>query len=435
MTLASNSTSAATGTDSAPELNLRLTGQAVDKWFVTRYVLALAGLWTALLTPASVTLAIRVGQLNPEGKAGSLAVVASVGAFAALIANPVFGALSDHSTSRFGQRRPFIAGGFLLGALATIGIGFAPSIAFVAISWAAAQLAFNAAVAALIAVLPERVPARLRGRVAGFMGMVPQFGVVGGTFLIQFIGTAGVWMFFAPAVIGLVLVLPFVLTLRETPRSREQVGRLDWRVLAGALWINPLKHRDYALAWAGRFLAWIALYLLTTYKTYYLIDKLGYTTKNVASILFDAMLVLAVCVAISSVGSGWLSDRIGRRKPFVVAGSLLFTGGMLVVAFGTGIEHFLLGIAISGLAQGLYLGVDYALIADVLPDQNTAAAKGMGVFNLAGTIPQTLAPVLAPALLAIGAGGGRGNYTAMYLFAAVFALVSAAFIQLIRGVK
>lgn len=421
--------------ESPPELNIRLTGQRVGGWFVARYIAALIGVWTALVTPTSVTLAIRVGQLAPEGKAGALALVASLGAAAALVANPVFGALSDRSTSRFGQRRSYVLGGFVLGSVAVIGIGFAPTVPLVAAGWAVAQVAFNAAVAALVAVLPERVPGRLRGRVSGFMGMTPQVGVVGGTFLIQFLGTGGVWMFLAPVVIGLVLVLPFALTLRETPKTREQVGRVDWRVVFGALWINPVRHRDFGLAWTGRFFAWLSLYLLTTYKTYFLIDRLGYTTANVAPILFNAMLLLAGCLAFSSILGGWLSDRAGRRKPFVVAASLLFCAGMLAVAFAGDVAQFLVGIAISGLAQGLYMGVDYALVAEVLPDQRSAAAKGMGVFNLSSTVPQTLAPIIAPVLLAVGATGGQGNYTALYLFAAVFAVVAAVAIQLVRGVK
>jgi hypothetical protein len=59
----------------------------------------------------------------------------------------------------------------------------------------------------------------------------------------------------------------------------------------------------------------------------------------------------------------------------------------------------------------------------------------MGVFNLSSTIPQTIAPIMAPALLAIGAGARGGNYPAMYLCAAAFAFAGAVLIQLIRGVR
>ncbi|MFJ8931530.1 MFS transporter [Streptomyces sp. NPDC102364] len=423
------------GAEEAPERNLRLTGQRIGGWFVARYIAAMIGIYVALVTPASVTIALRVGQIDPEGKASSFALVSAFGAAGALIANPVFGALSDRSTSRFGQRRPFIVGGFAAGALAILAIGAAPTVLLVAVGWTIAQVAFNAALAATVAVLPERVPAALRGRVSGFMGMTGQVGVVGGTFLVQLVGTDGAGMFVWPAFLGALLVVPFVLMLKEAPRSRAEVGTATVKALVGALWINPFRHRDFGFAWAGRFLAWISLYLLTTYKTYFLVDHLGYTSESVAPILTLAMFVLAVGVAVSSIGGGWLSDRLGRRKPFVIGASMLFVSAMLVIAFSTSVEKFLIGIALAGLGNGLYLGVDYALIADVLPDSGAEAGKGMGVFNLSSTIPQTLAPLLAPVLLSIGSSGNTPNYTSLFLSAAALALISAVFIQFIRGTR
>jgi MFS family permease len=421
--------------ETTAERHIRLTGQPVGSLFVARYIAAIIGIYVALVTPASVTMALRVGQIDPDGKASSFALVSSIGAAAALISNPIFGMLSDRSTSRWGQRRPFIFGGFLAGAVAIYLIAIASSIPMVALGWFLAQMTFNAALAATIAVLPERVPLTLRGRVSGLMGMTGQVAVVGGVFLIQLVGTEGIGMFMWPVALGALLIAPFLFTLREVQRRPGEVERVTLKSLLGALWINPFSHRDFGLVWTGRFLAWTSLYLLTTYKTYFLIDHLGYTTKTVAPILSIAMFVLAVAVAIASIGGGWLSDYFGQRKPFVLLASLFFVAAMVVVAFTHSVEMFLVGIAIAGLGNGLYLGVDYALVSEVLPDKESSAGKGMGVFNLSSTIPQTVAPILAPVLLLIGAEGGKGNYTSLYLFAAGLALISAVFIQFIRGAK
>ena len=56
---------------------------------------------------------------------------------------------------------------------------------------------------------------------------------------------------------------------------------------------------------------------------------------------------------------------------------------------------YLVGMAIGGLGFGLYMAVDLALVADVLPDTDNVA-KDLGIFNIAGALPFTIAPAIAP---------------------------------------
>ena len=68
----------------------------------------------------------------------------------------------------------------------------------------------------------------------------------------------------------------------------------------------------------------------------------------------------------------------------------------------------------------MYMAVDLALVADVLPDKDNAA-KDLGVFNIAGALPSSIAPAIAPAILAIGSG----SYGVLYAVAGVCAVVGA----------
>lgn len=418
--------------ESRPERIARLTGQPVGTRFVTLYILAMIGVWIALVTPASVTLSVRVADIDPAGKAGSLALVTGAGALCAMATNPVFGHLSDRCTSRWGRRRPFIVGGVLGGTGALLLIGLAPNILVVAIGWCLAQISFNAALAALVAVLPERVPDHRRGKVSGLMGMTNQVAIVAGTFLVQLTGTAGLGMFLAPALLGLVCSLGFAFYLREIPRRREDLPRRSWVEIPRSLWINPARHPDFAWAFASRFLLWIGVSLLTTYKTYYLMDRLGYSSAEAAGLLMWTMLVLAGTVVVGSTVCGWWSDQVQRRKVFVGSAAAVFGAGMVVVALSSSSGGFFAGVAIAGIGQGVYQGVDYALVAQVLPDSDGEAAKGMGVFNIANALPQSVAPMLAPIFLAIGGGG---NYTALYLAAGVFATAGGVVVRFIRSAR
>src|SRR5260370_33837671 len=82
------------------------TVNRVGLGFISAYAPAYFGSWIAVLTPVVATLALRIQQINPAGKAASLSLVLGVGAIFALLANPVFGKLSHRTRSRFGIHRP-----------------------------------------------------------------------------------------------------------------------------------------------------------------------------------------------------------------------------------------------------------------------------------------------------------------------------------------
>jgi MFS family permease len=95
------------------------------------------------------------------------------------------------------------------------------------------------------------------------------------------------------------------------------------------------------------------------------------------------------------------------------------------------VNEFLIGAAIYGAGQAIYYAVDLALVAAVLPNKNDTA-KDMGVFNIASTLPQTIAPAIAPVFLTIGAVPG-GNYPATFIAGAVFAVIGAiAIVPIVR---
>jgi MFS family permease len=76
--------------------------------------LAQLGLFLALLTPVFSSLAIKVQDIVPTGdQISALGMVSSLGALAALLANPVFGRISDRTTGRLGRRRPWLVIGAL----------------------------------------------------------------------------------------------------------------------------------------------------------------------------------------------------------------------------------------------------------------------------------------------------------------------------------
>jgi MFS family permease len=237
-------------------------------------------------------------------------------------------------------------------------------------------------------------------------------------------------MFLAPCLIGGVLVLVFAATLDDRRLRPEDRPAWSLRELARTFYFNPRRSPDFAWAFASRFMFVLAYAFLATYQVYFLIDHLGSAESSVPQQVFLATLVQSTIVVASSLVSGRVSDRLGRRKPFVFSAALVYAVAMVLVAVADSFSGFLVGIAVSGLGFGMYFAVDLALVADVLPDPDRAA-KDLGVLNYAGALPFAVAPVLAPAILTIGGGG----YPLLYAVAAGCAVVGAIAIVPVRAAR
>lgn len=398
--------------------------------FVALYTLAYTGTCLVLISPLLITLALKVDSLVGIDRApDSLALVAGVGALVALVANPFFGRMSDRTVSRFGRRRPWMVLGLVAGCLGTAVVALAPAVPVVLVGWCLAQVGFNALLAALVAVLPDQVPTAQRGLVAGALGVCVPVASVTGTFLVDAFTGNQLAQFGLPCVVAGSLVLLFAATTGD--RRLAPTDRPPWspREFARTFYLSPRTSPDFAWAFASRFLFVLAYALLVTYQAYYLLQRIGSTQDEVPRRIFLSTLVMSAVVVAASLVGGRLSDRTGRRKAFVVTASAVFGLALLLLARADTFPEFLVGMAVVGLGFGAYTAVDLALVVDVLPDRDTA--KNLGVLNIAGALPFSVAPAIAPAVLAISGG----SYAALYAVAGVIAVVGAFAILPVRRVR
>jgi len=306
----------------------------------------------------------------------------------------------------------------------------APNIPVVLVGWCVAQLFFNALLAAQVAVLPDQVLVAQRGLVSGVLGVSLPIASVSGTFLVKLFTGNQLAMFLAPCAIGGFFILLFAVTLKDRRLAKADKPTWSLREFASTFYVNPRKSPDFAWAFVSRFMFLLAYAFLTTYQVYYLLDKIGSAEADVPQQIFLGTLAQSAAVVAASLIGGKLSDRTGRRKIFVVTASIVYGLAMLVVAIASNFNGFLVGMAISGLGFGMYVAVDLALVVDVLPDKDSAA-KDLGVFNIAGALPFSIAPGIAPAILAIGGG----SYGVLYAVAGFCAIIGAVAILPVKGVR
>jgi MFS family permease len=397
----------------------------VGRGWVAGLALANLAAFVAFFGPLQVLLAQQAQEVAPGQKEAALGLVTGVGAFVSLVCNPLFGALSDRTRSRFGRRRPWVAMGALAGAAGLAVLSGVHTVAWMVLGWALVQAAVNASYAAVMASIPDQVPRRQRGSVGGWVALAQTLGAMVGVGLAA---ATGGWAagYLACAVFLLLMSAPFVLGSHDPPVTGAPRAPLRLKEFARDFWVSPKDHPDFAWAWVTRFLVHVGNALGLVYLYYFLQDAVGYDDPEGG--VFVLTVTYAVCSVLTTVFAGKLSDRLGRRKVFVSVSGVVMAVATAMLALLPVWPVAVVGAAVLGLGFGVFMAVDYALLTEVLP----AAAdvgRDLGVINIAAALPQVLAPAVAAPLVA-----SAGGYPALYLLAAAMVFLGAVLVGRIRGV-
>ena len=232
--------------------------------FMAGLALANLGIMVAFFAPLQNLLPRMSEQISgPTGKEAALAIVTGVGVIGSVIGNPLAGALSDRTTSRFGRRRPWMLGGSLLGFVGLILLPNMNSIWSLTIAWLAVQFSVNAAYAGLTATIPDQVPVRQRGVASGLVGLAQALGPVVGVGIVTFVVVSLVGGSYVTAVLFVVCVLPFLFILKDPPLPPELKPEFHLGEFVKSFWVSPKAHPDFGWAWLARFLVSLSVAMAT----------------------------------------------------------------------------------------------------------------------------------------------------------------------------
>ncbi|MET1074687.1 MAG: MFS transporter, partial [Umezawaea sp.] len=285
------------------------------------------------------------------------------------------------------------------------------------------------------AVIPDQLAPHRRGPASAILGLSLPVGAVVGLFIAQLVSPNLAAMILLPAAIAVVGCVLFAAVLPDRRLAAAERPPFGARDLLGTFWVNPLRDKDFAWAWLSRLLIFLGVAAIQAYQAFYLIIVLHFAPEEVAGAVFLSTLVLTAAALLFAPAAGKVSDRVGRRKPFVIAAALIFATGLLLAAFASSFPMFLVAMGVVGLGQGVYFAVDIALVTQILPDPANPA-KDLGLMNIANTLPASIVPALAPAILSIGASAeAPRNFAALFTFGAIAGLVGAVLILPIRKAK
>ncbi|XBH21214.1 MFS transporter [Jonesiaceae bacterium BS-20] len=428
------------------------TERASTGW-ILRFTLAYIGINIVWAGPGQVLMAPQVEILSQGAQWGpfttvkedNLALIGAIAGIFAVLSGPLWGALSDRSSSKWGRRTPWMTVGTILVAIAMVASGMAQTLPALLLSWTAFQIVINAVITPLSATIPDHVPERQRGVVSGWYGFGYTFAVVAGTGLgtlatALWPGMKGITLgYFLCAAACVVAMLPMLANRWETPLPREvkeSIPKFGWPQLLACFWVDVRKHPDFGWAWLTRFIVTLSTSTTLFYLYYYLQDEIGLTRDDALVAhglrVSEGVLLLTATYAIAVFGTvvvaGVLSDRLGKRKVFVSAASIFIGIATVTIAFAPNFAVVIVGAIILGLGTGVFTSVDFAMVSQVLPATEDTG-KDVGIIHLAITLPNILAPVVAALLV-----GSLGGYTSLYLFAGSLAVLGGLLVYKIKGV-
>lgn len=405
----------------------------VSPGWITAITLANLGLFMAYFGPLGVLLPNQVQAAAGAHRVIDFSWVSGLGAAVAIVANPLAGALSDLTHSRFGRRRPWALGGALATAAALCLVGRLHSVPEIAAGWCLAQVGVNSMQAGLAAAVPDRVPVAQRATVSGWIGIAQTVSVVVAATLVTMLGGYQGYLVLAAGVV--VLVLPFAFSTADPPLRKADRPDFGWRSftwsLAWSCWPGRSWAHDFRWAWLTRFLLVLGNAMAVVYLLYFL-RRIGFSAMYPGHSAEQGLVLLlslyTVTVVVTTVIAGRRSDRTGRRRRSVVVGGVVMAAATMLVAAHPTLPVLLASSPVLGIGFGLYLSIDQALVTQVLPSA-AERARSLGVISVASSAGQVVAPALAAPMVTY-----LGGFRTLYLCAAAVVLLGSASVSRINSV-
>ncbi len=354
--------------------------------FILLVALANAGGVVGFLPLLTLLLPVKIAEVAGDDRIAVFTATVIVGAITASASNILFGWLSDRSVARGGGRRQWILLGLIGLAISFAAVAIAATTMQIVLAIALFQVAVNALLAPMFAVMADEVPGTQMGLSGGLIALgAPLASAVAALMIMIGVSTEPARLTF---VFGAVLLC--ILPLALTP------ARIAPAVVTAEE--APLLGRDLAIAWTSRLLVQVAGNVLWLYLVYYFasIDPHTPTSKSVGPLGQLMTIAYLIPVPVAVLAGRW-SDRVARRKPFLIAFALLATLGLTGLAFAGDWNMAAAAFTLYALGSAAFLSIHSGFAMQLLPDPRHRG-RDLGIINLTNTLPALIGPLLTWAL-------------------------------------
>jgi len=396
-----------------------------------RQLLQLSVYWlgiNSIMGGLGVVVQKRIPVLVPAPWDGpALALQSVVTMLMAAAIQPTIGVLSDHTISRWGRRKPYIAIGASLDLLFLFGIGTSNTYVSLLAFLVAIQFSSNFAQGPFQGLIPDLVPQRQVAVASALVGIMQTGGFVLGTIVITYGVTTNDYL--VPLLflggIQLATAIGTLLWVKERRAATDRRGK-SWIAIARSAWgTDILKEKSFLNLVLSRLMFIAGINMLLGFYVWFMERSLHMDASEEGLWIPVTSGTVALLTLVSTIPSARLSDRIGR-KPVIYAACAIGALGMAVSAIAPSIGVFVLGVVAIGVASGTFLAVDWALMTDIIP--KAASGRFMGISNIAVVAGGPFASVIGGGLIYVFGGAVRSGDGPRAAFAAAILLfVLAAF--------
>ena len=334
---------------------------------------------------------------------------------------PIWGALSDFTVTPVGRRRPYLFGGYLVGAIASIVMAVSDNLWVIAVAWCIAYSVLESACTVLLACVGDFIPPERRGTAASGIAVATSVASIGGSFIVSWAHLDPVRMFCFPLAASLLMV-PWVLFL--LPDYCDERGfRLDLRLAVRLAFSRSARglQGNFVAILLSRFLVFVGLAVYVIYQAFDITVHIHAPVTSVPHIVLLGAFASAGAVLFGAPLIGYISDRFGRRKSFALLGGMMLACGLLTMALTAKPGGFIVGTCLLGAGVGIYNSQTIALSASLMDGENVMG-KGMGWLSMIATLPRVVVPLAVPLFFTLN---GVDNYPVLFLTAALITAVGA----------
>lgn len=363
-------------------------------------------------------------------------VIMSIGNVCALLLFPLFGMLSDRTTSKFGKRKPYIVVGGFLTAASMIGAmifvnnysasGFSPrtsTIGFsVFITLAMLGMAVNQPAA--FAIIPDLTPKPLNSEANALKGIVLASGGFAVTVLIGVFGTNFTVVYSATTAVMVLSLIIFMIFVSESKMHNAQRATLDKynRVLDSS-------HKDkFRISTMPKDKKRSVFFILTvTLFSFFAYGAVMSTYVNYANKVWG-MEYNQTAIFVILIGVGGLiviypvtlaAKKIGRKNTVMIGLGFLFAG-LVMAGF---MEKFGVLVIVAYLLFGIGWSALNIISMPMLFELSDAST--LGTFVSAYTVACTIGRTIAPFVIGVLIDNTRFGYAVLYPVAAAAVVVAA----------